>query len=122
MNEKDLKSLAVDIVGGKVFTSRHIRENSPERWADTVRMVFMVLALSNQEQLDNIVDRIGESGIVYEYYDKAMTRSINGYPIFISMNIIGSEDAEKLDKYVKELQDKQKEFLEGENEDEKLDK
>lgn len=44
-------------------------------------------------------------GMVYEYMDKAGPRSVNGYPMFMSINVLSIEEtkkfADKYNKYIK---------------------
>ena len=97
----ELKTLAVDIFQQKVFTERHITD--PSMFGN----VFMVAALGGfadcpEEYTQSI-------GMVYEYLEKAGPRSVNGYPMFMSLQLLNKEDAQKVwDMYFK-----MKEAVEG---------
>ncbi len=94
--EAELRRLAIDIDAGQVWTDRDC--SSPE----DVTMTFMVLALASPQQIEAIAAK--EPGLIYEYLDKAGSRSINGMPIFLSMNLLSKEDTEKVFGYMRELE------------------
>jgi len=84
----ELEKLAQDIVGGRVFGSWDIDD------LGMVRMVFLPLAFVDKD----FSDRMKAANIVhiYEYVDKAGPRSVNGMPIFMSMNLLDETDAKDL--------------------------
>lgn len=115
-----LKKLAKDIYENHVFTDRHINSKGV-----VVHMVFMPLLFmcnyqkseSREHKLcdihrmnyfNDIEEKTGKSeedlrleffnsiGLIYEYYDKAMPRGINGYPIFMSFNLLSKGDTVKM--------------------------
>lgn len=116
-----LKKLAKDIYENHVFTDRHITNpNSVD-----LNMVFMPLLFmcnyqkseSREDKLcdihrmnyfNDIKEKTGKSeedlrleffnsiGLIYEYYDKAMPRGINGYPTFMSFNLLSKGDTVKM--------------------------
>ena len=49
-----------------------------------------------QEEYKKYLDNIG---LIYEYYDKSGTLSINGNPTFFSANFLDKEDTEKMFEY-----------------------
>lgn len=86
MNDDDLRQFVYDLMVGRIFTHRQIREES------MIGVVFMPLmfgALSGWSDtgLSNI-------GAIWEYVEKAGPRSINGYPIFHSLRLINVHDWE----------------------------
>lgn len=91
-SEEEINTLARDLFHGKIFTSNHCRD--PE----DLKHVFMIIALGafadyKKESLDKV-------GMVYEYLDKAGPRSVNGYPMFMSMQLLNRSDTTKVfDKY-----------------------
>lgn len=89
----ELKQLAIDIYDQKVFTSNHIGKHE----ANMISMVFMPLALGagfSKEEID-----AGKVGMLYEYYDKAAPKGINGLPIFYSFHYISVEEMYKVNIY-----------------------
>ena len=52
----------------------------PERDNDLMPSIFIPLIFMNEEQRDDMVKK--GTLHIFEYYDKAGPRSINGYPIF----------------------------------------
>lgn len=51
-------------------------------------------------------------GMIYEYYGKEAPRSINGYPIFFSCNIVSKDDTKRFFEKFKEYEIARKEFEE----------
>jgi hypothetical protein len=95
--DEQLKQLAKDIHTGLVFTNNHI---PPE---DTMMLgaVFMPLVMMNDEQQKDFTDK--QPGMVYEYLDKAGPRSMNGYPMFMSLQFITVEEYEKVRAFYEEF-------------------
>ena len=48
---------------------------------------------------------------IYEYYDKAGPRSVNGMPCFMSHREISKNDWEKIVKYIKQYEIRVQSFL-----------
>jgi hypothetical protein len=86
-SEEFLTQLAKDIAMNKVFTSDHIRR---EEWDNILGMVFMPIVLGAFSEFSEEARK--DIGMVYEYYDKAGPRSINGYPIFFSFAMVNVKD------------------------------
>jgi len=101
---KDLKKLAVDIVEDRVITDRHLSDRNNMHLLDHV---FMPLGLGGLEDVDP-----DDVGLIYEYYDKALPRGINGYPMFLSMYLLNGKDAEWTLKLVAQLHEQRQAFLE----------
>jgi len=115
MGRKDLAKFVMAMCDGQVFTTDHIK-GGPEQIASLAPMIFLPLALGGLESIPER-DR-AELGIVYEYMDKAVPTSINGYPIFFSMRLMIKADWEKaLTAYHKEM-DRRKTLTEDLFEDE----
>lgn len=124
MTEEELKTLVRDVYDQKIFTSLHCNNFD-------VKMVFMPLMfigsppsepsltknikIDRKNKLNYIQEKLDYEnetpvreeflkniGMVYESYDQAGPRSINGYPIFMSFKIVSIEDTRKfIDKYNK---------------------
>jgi len=92
----------MDIVENAVFTDRHLHEND----VNVVRLVFMPIMFGALEDVN-----IDELGMVYEYYSKSFSRSINGYPMFFSFGMLNKEDAEITWRFVQEIEIQRQEFL-----------
>lgn len=101
--EPELRQLAMDIADGKVFGS----------WMrDDGHLAFQcVTALLPPEALQKMLD--AKVAGLYEYYDKAEPRGINGMPAFFSYKVVLASEAPRLDQLVKELYEVKKKFLEG---------
>lgn len=110
MTEQELRQLAVDIKGGSVFTSNHI---PPE---DTMMLgsIFMPLFFMTEEQNKDFMDK--KPALLYEYMREAGPRSVNGYPIFMSMKFVTEDELPLLNGYYKELLAWEKGTSDGSNE------
>lgn len=97
--DMELKQLALDIKNGLVFSSLNIRKKD----LNLIGNIFMV-TLFMDYNFDDV-------GMLYEYYEKAMSVSINGYPSFFSCYMLNKSDTEKLCTYVDLLTKQEKEFL-----------
>lgn len=98
LTEEALKQLAIDVVAEKVFGSWLI----PKHDTRLLGNIFMVMML-----VDDIErKRMERDGIrfVYEYWDKAGPRSINGYPIFMSASFLTKADFVRLMDKCKRVQ------------------
>jgi len=87
LSDDDLKEFVLGFCDGKIFTNRHVRQ------AETVPLVFMPIALSNEDFTD--------IALVWEWLDAAGPRSINGYPTFISCRLMHEDDWERAWKAIK---------------------
>lgn len=102
-SNEEIKKLAVDIAEGKVFTSAQI-EN-----VEDYPMIFLPLILGALK--DKSKEDLQKIGLMYEYIDKAMPRSINGYPIFSSFNLLSQEEFKILNAYYVDYIKLKDEFL-----------
>jgi len=102
VTDDELKQLAKDIHGNRVFTIRHIR---PQDLSRLLGMVFMPLSLMNDKHMDDLTEKLGEKGMVYEYLSEAGPRAVNGYPVFFSLRAMDTDETEKVWGYVKELKE-----------------
>lgn len=97
--DDELKQIAKDIVGGLVFTDRHI---PPDERQAMLPMVFMPLMLADKKTIDQMKrDKIAT---IYEYYSKASPRGINGYPVFFSLSMLDDDEAKKVWEYHDKMQ------------------
>lgn len=95
----DLKQLAIDLAEGKVFSSSWIFENLPDdQHPNTMRMVFMPLGLMEREDAKEFLE---DCGMIYEHLHKAGPRSVNGLPMFMSMNKLTRKETNQLKVYFK---------------------
>ena len=94
--DKDLKKIALDIYTDKIFCSRQLR--NPEK---ELSMVFIPLIFMDEEQRKKLEDY--KPALMYEYYDKALPRVINGYPMFMSMHTLNEEESDKMWEYYEKI-------------------
>ena len=93
-SNNELRKLAVDIFKGMVFTDRHVQIK------EDVPRVFMPMALMGRQQVEDFQKK--SPGLIYEYMDKALPKSINGMPMFLSFRFLSIEETKKVfDFYTK---------------------
>ncbi len=80
---EELIKIAKDLKEGKIFCDGHI----PEGDERMITSIFMILALADTTEL-----MASQPGMIYEYLSEAGPRAVNGYPIFMSMNVLNRED------------------------------
>ena len=97
--DAELRQLALDIVGGSVFTDRHV----PDHDKGILGSIFMPLMLMSDEQRQELVDN--DVTLLYEYLSQANNMGINGYPSFMSMQYLTNTEVGTLYKYVEELKE-----------------
>lgn len=91
--DEELRTLAKDLADGKVFTDRHIPENDP----NLLTAVFMILIFLDDKQREEMEN--DNITLIYEYLDKAGSRSINGCPSFMSLQMLNKDDMVKMHGY-----------------------
>ena len=126
-SDEDLKAIAKDLYEGKIFSDRHIDKHT------STYSVFMSFALwdiyekTEKEDPKLEADRlvslelypiekrdefINDIGLIYEYLSKATPTSINGYPTFISHNLLSKKDTIKMFEYYEKYEKLKKEIEE----------
>lgn len=96
--DKEIIKLAKDIREGHVFGSWQIPESHIQ---SLLPMVFMALAFIEEKHLKEYEEL--DVLHFYEYYSESGPRSVNGYPMFFSHDILTRRDVEKIDKVIKKL-------------------
>lgn len=87
MKPDELVQFVFNYMGNLIFTSADLTEH------DDLGMVFMPAVLGAFKNWDEA--SIRKVGILWEYYDKALPRSINGKPCFASMYVMHIDDWKK---------------------------
>ena len=92
--DAELHELALAIFRGEVFTDWHV---------DDLRMlpsIFMILNFLDDDAMATF--RANPPGMIYEYLREAGERSVNGYPMFMSMKLLNQADARTVaEKYAR---------------------
>ena len=88
--DEEIKAIALDYYKQKIFCSWDV----PEYDADSLGMVFMPLFFMDAVARKRMVT--DGTMYLYEYYDQAGPRSINGMPIFTSFYILNKADVERI--------------------------
>ncbi len=99
MTPEKLKELGLDVFKEKVFFSTMIREEDMH----LLSAIFMPVTFLDEAQVKQLDS--DEVVAFYEYMDKAGPRSLNGYPMFMSMKTITKRDLKELQKIVQNLKD-----------------
>lgn len=84
-SKQELEQIAVDYRAGRIFTDRDCNT------VEEVTLCFMPLTLMTRAQMDGL--KAQKPGLIYEYYDAAGPRSINGRPCFTSFRFLTEEEA-----------------------------
>lgn len=84
----ELKKIAVALFGGQIFTTFHIRAGHEHLG----KQIFMPALFLDDEAREKLHAR--KPHVFYEYLSEAGPLSINGYPIFTSMQMLVKEDWE----------------------------
>lgn len=131
----ELKEIAQGIHAGTIFSSWSIPPGNPfpaeqykevdipsdkltemaEQWeedrgrhyAETIRMIFLPIAFADKETLARM--QLKKVEVFFEEMSKALPRSINGYPMFMSVGTLNKEEAdtvaEIIDKITKTMKE-----------------
>lgn len=108
---EELVQVARDYINQKIFSDRHIGPNDQ----NLAMNIFLPFALMEKKD----ADRLHKRGVamIYEYLDKAGSRSINGYPMFMSFRLIYKDEwpifyeaYQKIDAVAKEAKAKVEEI------------
>jgi hypothetical protein len=89
--EKEFKELAQGMVTGKYFFSTQIPQTQRLR---LLPVVFMPLVFLSKQITDGL--KKAKVEILYEEWSKALPRSINGFPIFISFKTLTLDEWKKV--------------------------
>lgn len=79
LSPEGLKELAIAFAAGRVFTDHHIASTDGHLFGS----IFMPIGLGCLAGMS-----IEKIGLVFEYLEKAGPRGINGYPVFMSVNLL----------------------------------
>jgi len=91
--DEELKQIAKDLLADKIFTSAHLREGDES----LIGSIFMPILFIDQKQRDEL--EANDVQVLYEYYSESGPRSLNGYPMFMSMKYMTRKEWEKVFNY-----------------------
>lgn len=103
LNEEQLRKLALDMVDGRIFHDQMCPENM-------VTHVFMPLMFVTVAKEDS-----QHWGLVYEYMSEAGPRTLNGFPMFMSMRVLHVNNLPRLNELTKALRDQRTAWLKGDS-------
>ena len=92
--EEELREFIVGFLSNRYFTTAHLRESQ----TDLLGMIFLPIAMGALAQYNP--DSLRDIGLFYEENAKALPRSINGYPIFMSVRMLHRLDWERARKVI----------------------
>jgi hypothetical protein len=95
--DEKIKKIAQDIVHNLIFTDHHYRNQQEQ--IELLGMTFMPIIFGGLSDVDP-----NDLGMIYEYMDKALPRSINGYPCFMSCRVMNKPDTKKVFELVVKMQ------------------
>lgn len=96
--DDELKTLAKDIVMGKAFLDRHLAGGNEDLFGSA----FLPPVFLDDGQRAELIEI---SACIYEYMDKAVPRSINGFPMFMSFGYLTHAEWEKVVEYGKKVEE-----------------
>ena len=105
--EAEIRQLALDVLAGQVFGTWSIHES--ER--SNIGMVFMPIMLMGDIQRK----ALARDGVVhfYGHMRDSFERSINGMPMFHVVHMLDANDTNRLNKWIKRLNEVMTEDLES---------
>lgn len=93
--DEELKEIAKDLHAGKIFSDRHCQS------IEELRGSFMILFFMGPEETKDLEKK--EIDFIFEYLEKAERRSVNGRPIFLSMQCLTKVEAAKMFEYYEKI-------------------
>lgn len=94
MSDELLREFVLGLCDGRLFTSAQIDK-------EDVGTTFIVLALASDLEPKDFED----VGIVWEWMDKALPRTVNGRPMFTSCQLMHKDDWKRAhEAYEREMQ------------------
>jgi hypothetical protein len=106
LTDEQLREFVDDFVSNRIFTLHHIRNAERSHMAG---MVFLPVALGVFSKFNP--DSLKCVGTIYESYSKALPRSINGMPIFMTFKVLHTKDWERAAKAI-ETEEKRRQSIE----------
>lgn len=91
----EIKEIALGIFKGSIFTSLQIKNQFD------ISCVFIAAGFGDQIYIDWLNNN--KICVFYEYLDKSLPRTINGYPIFTSHSHLNKEDTQEVLKKYEEI-------------------
>lgn len=95
MDDKELMELAEQVYRGEVFTSWQIPDNQLEKM---LPLIFMPMIFANKQTLKKM-----NPYVFYAYMKDAAPRTINGFPMFLSMAYLEEGEGKKLWDYLQKI-------------------
>ena len=99
LSDEEVKKVALGSLHGQVFGTWMLEE----RDARLIPSIFMVMAFMD----DIALKEMKRDGIVhlYEWWDRAGPRSINGFPSFMSCRMLNAEDSLRIQNKMNEIKE-----------------
>jgi hypothetical protein len=100
---KELRQLAVDVLDGKVFTSRHVfvaAEGDPDKYVKLMKSCFLPEAFisSVKELKDLLANDLFNGVLFYEYLTENRCPNPDVLPIFHTAKLLCGKNYEKFDR------------------------
>lgn len=84
MDDKALKAFVLGFLDNTIYTSTHLRN------PDDIGMVFLPAMFGAFSSWPK--SRLDQIGCLWEYWDRALPRSVNGQPIFSNVRVMHRDD------------------------------
>ena len=95
----ELEQIARDLFKKAIFTDRHVPPDDSRMF----QSIFMVFVFSIRTK--RYLRQLKQVGMIFEYFDKAGPRSINGYPCFFSAQMLNHQDTKEVWELYHKLQE-----------------
>jgi hypothetical protein len=102
LSDDKLREFVDDFVSNRIFTSAHLKDTE----VDMLPMIFMPVAMGCFSSVQP--DTLKQIGCLYEFYEKALPRSMNGKPMFMSFKMLHIDDWTRAMKAIDREQDRRK--------------
>lgn len=88
---EELQQIAKDLLDNKIFSDRHCKNE------EEVMMCFPILTFLEEKTIEGMLrDKID---FIFEYYEKAAPRTINGMPMFFSCHVLSKKETKEMFEY-----------------------
>ena len=98
--EAELKKLAYDIFNNQVFGSWQLTRDD----LDLLPQIFVGLNFVNPGEISKDVE------YCYEYLNKAQENGINGFPVFLCLNLLTRNELVQITENIKLLEEQKKQY------------
>lgn len=103
MTDEDLVQFVLGVCDNSIFTLHHLNDHEKEHMTSRVFLPVALGAFSAWFPTD-----FANIGTIWEYYKKALPRSINGLPMFLSCHVMHKDDWIKANRAIAKEMERRK--------------